>query len=215
MHRTIGSQSLYANALQAAALGGHMDVVTKLFEKGADVNFRGGEYGNLLQAAAVGGNIDVVVWVIGRGADVNAQGGPHETALHAASRIGSSEVVTRLLAEGARADRQDVNGFYPLQIALQERHPDIANLLLPKSTAFLASIKASDWRHYYGDGNDHVELYFDPIPAVKKISEKDLRNRSYPFDASARLTDCMVGGCQDFMADDIESSRILCVSLLH
>ncbi|KAF4854825.1 Ankyrin-2 [Colletotrichum siamense] len=137
---------LYANALQAAALGGHMDMVIKLFDEGADVNFRG--------------------------------------------------------------DRQDVNGFYPLQIALQERHPDIANLLLPKSIAFLASIKASDWRHYFGDGNDHLELNFDPIPAIKKTSEKDLRSRSYPFDAAARLTDFMVGGCQDFMVDDIKSRRI-------
>ncbi|KAK1850061.1 ankyrin repeat protein [Colletotrichum chrysophilum] len=130
---------------------------------------------NALQAAIIGGSTNVVAWVLSQGADVNAEGGYYGTALHTASMHGTKEIVMRLLAEGARADRQDDNGFYPLQIAVRERQHEIANLLLPKSTAFLASIKTSEWRNCFGGGDVNLELCFDPVPAIRKASTEDLR----------------------------------------
>ncbi|KAK2773038.1 ankyrin repeat protein [Colletotrichum kahawae] len=159
---------LHAEALQNAAFAGHKEIVAKVLDEGADVNFRGGRYGNALQAAILGGSIDAVECVISQGADVNAEGGPFETetALHAATREGLREIATKLLAEGARADKQNLDGVYPLHLAVLHGHHEIANDLLPKSTHLLASIKASQWRDCHGDGNDHLELYFDPVPAI-------------------------------------------------
>jgi hypothetical protein len=50
----------YGNALQAASVRGHDQVVQRLLEAGADVNAQGGEHGNALRAASVGGHDQVV-----------------------------------------------------------------------------------------------------------------------------------------------------------
>ncbi|KAF2183428.1 hypothetical protein K469DRAFT_521687, partial [Zopfia rhizophila CBS 207.26] len=45
----------YGNALQAASLGDHEQIVKLLLNAGADVNAQGGHCGNALQAASSGG----------------------------------------------------------------------------------------------------------------------------------------------------------------
>ena len=52
---------MYGNALMAASLGGHTEVVKTLLENGTDmINVQGGEYGNALQAASYKGSCEVV-----------------------------------------------------------------------------------------------------------------------------------------------------------
>ncbi|KAF5343148.1 hypothetical protein D9758_015201 [Tetrapyrgos nigripes] len=41
----------YGNALQAASVGGHLEIVEILLEKGADINVPGGGYSSALHAA--------------------------------------------------------------------------------------------------------------------------------------------------------------------
>jgi ankyrin repeat protein len=48
------------DALQAAALGEHADVVRMLLDAHADVNAQGSQYGNALPAAAYGGSTEIV-----------------------------------------------------------------------------------------------------------------------------------------------------------
>ena len=50
----------FGNALQAAPVDGHREVVQQLLTAGADVNAQGGLYGNALQAASLEGHREVV-----------------------------------------------------------------------------------------------------------------------------------------------------------
>jgi hypothetical protein len=65
---------VYGNALQAASLRGHKEVVQMLLHQVADVNAQGRVYGNALQAASSEGHKEVVQILLDRGADVNAEG---------------------------------------------------------------------------------------------------------------------------------------------
>ncbi|KAF4819150.1 Ankyrin-3 [Colletotrichum siamense] len=197
---------LYATALYAAAQKRQMGIVTRLLDEGADVNLRGAQCGNALLAAAEGGDLDIVELVLNKGADVNAERGQSETALHAASSRGWRHIAARLLAEGARADKQDIWGFYPLELAVKHGHHQMANDLLPESTHLLALIKASQWKACYGDGNDDLELSFDGIPAIRKVWRNEFSRKSYPLgtDNEAMLR----RGDLDFMANNDKIKRI-------
>jgi hypothetical protein len=46
----------YGNALQAASLGGHNELVHILLNAGGDVNMQGGMFDNALQATSFGGH---------------------------------------------------------------------------------------------------------------------------------------------------------------
>ncbi|KAF8347274.1 vegetative incompatibility protein HET-E-1 [Amanita rubescens] len=122
----------YGNALQAALLGGHEQVVELLLEKGADVNAQRGFYGNALQAASYQNHKQVVELLFEKGADVNAQRGFYENALQAASSEGHKQVVELLLGSGADVNAQ--GGFYgnALQAASSEGHKQVVELLLEK-----------------------------------------------------------------------------------
>ncbi|KAJ7900863.1 ankyrin repeat-containing domain protein [Mycena leptocephala] len=109
--------------LRQAIYAGEIEVVRLLLEKGADPNFRGGEYGTALQAASmqdvspdgftrsddpvlVQKNLKMITLLLDMGADPNVEGGKYGTALQAASYQGKLEVVAMLLEEGADPNAQ-------------------------------------------------------------------------------------------------------------
>ncbi|KAF2724626.1 hypothetical protein K431DRAFT_190531, partial [Polychaeton citri CBS 116435] len=96
----------YGNALYAASVGGHTEIVQQLLDKGANANAQGGYYGNALQAASAKGHTEVVQQLLDKGANVNAQSGLHGNALQAASVEGHTEIVQQLLDKGANVDAQ-------------------------------------------------------------------------------------------------------------
>ena len=122
-------------ALQAAAGGGHLDVVERLLAARADVNAAATDGGwTALQAAAGGGHLKVVERLLAVRADVNAaatkEGG--QTALQAAAGGGYLEVVERLLAVradvNAAAAKED--GQTALQAAAGGGHLEVVERLL-------------------------------------------------------------------------------------
>jgi ankyrin repeat protein len=94
------------SAVQAAAAGGHMEIVQLLVDSGADVNTQGGLYGSAVQAAAAGGHMEIVQLLVDSGADVNTQGGYRGSAVQAAAERGHMEIVQLLVDSGADVNAQ-------------------------------------------------------------------------------------------------------------
>ena len=109
------------SAFQAVAAEGHLEIVKKLLDVGADVNVPAGKYGRTaLQAAAGEGHLEVVEKLLDVGADVNAPAGEHgRTALRAAAEKGYLEVVEKLLDAGADVNAKDNYGDIALRAAAE------------------------------------------------------------------------------------------------
>ena len=120
----------HGNALQAASVGGHVQVVQMLLEKGADVNNPGGTFGNALQAASSGGHIQVVQMLLDKGAIVNAKGGFFGNALQIASYKGHTQVLQVLLHKGAHVNEQGGFSNNALQAASINGHIQVVQMLL-------------------------------------------------------------------------------------
>ncbi|KAK4072975.1 uncharacterized protein Triagg1_5652 [Trichoderma aggressivum f. europaeum] len=91
----------YGNALQAASLHGHVEMMQLLLDHGAQVNAQGGYYGTALNAACQTLFSDHAVpaarLLLEHGADVNIGGGEYGTALQAACARNPS--ITQLLLD--------------------------------------------------------------------------------------------------------------------
>ena len=129
MERNITS---IASPLYYASLEGLFKLVSKLLEKGADVNAQGGGYGNALQAALAGGHETLAVLLLEKGADVNAQDELYGNALYAALVRGHETLAVLLLEKGADVNAQGGRYGNALQAASAEGHEALVALLLEK-----------------------------------------------------------------------------------
>ena len=122
----------FGTALGAAVFNGGLEIVTLLLDRGADVNitFNGGYFGTALGAAVFNGKLEIVKLLLDRGADVNITfGGGFGTALGAAAFNNHLDIVTLLLYRGANSDFANTNGARPRDLAEQQGHSDIMDLL--------------------------------------------------------------------------------------
>ncbi|KAJ7091786.1 ankyrin repeat-containing domain protein [Mycena epipterygia] len=118
------SESSFHFSLQAAASGGHTEIVRLLVENGDDVNAPGPSgkvYGNALEGAASGGHLDTVVLLLESGAEFGS-------ALAAATEQGHLEIVCLLVKMGADINAGRFNSA--LQGACAGGHREIFNFLL-------------------------------------------------------------------------------------
>ncbi|KAF3113826.1 hypothetical protein TWF706_009196 [Orbilia oligospora] len=131
-HSIDGGGQDYGNALQAAAAGGHEEIVEFLLNQGADVNAQdASHYGNALNAASIEGHFNIVKSLLKQGADVSAQCGDCDCALRAASLGGHVEIVKLLLDHGADPNVEDESEFGSiLAVASLEGNENIVRILL-------------------------------------------------------------------------------------
>ncbi len=110
--------------LQKAAGTGDIATVTRLLEKGADINYNRHNSLPALTYASRKGNLTMMKLLLDNGAGVDAHGGEWRTTpLGAASSQGHIEAIQLLLQNGANAD----HGIYPASL---NGHNAIIELLL-------------------------------------------------------------------------------------
>ncbi len=141
--REPSQDGLGATALFYAARMGHVDVVTALIKRGADVDARNEsqELTALLEASKAG-HLDVVTVLMDAGADVNAQDRYGITALYEAAAAGHLEVVTALQERGADVNVASDGGVAVLARTAAAGHLDVVAALLARGAEVNAGSSA-------------------------------------------------------------------------
>ncbi|KAJ7453133.1 ankyrin repeat-containing domain protein [Mycena latifolia] len=152
----------YGTALQMAAFFNNKKSARLLIDVGAYINAEAGRYGTALYAAATQGNKEMVHLLLEHGAAVHQEGGHYGTALlrcaiarvliehganideettihratrmlHRAISMGHEDIIRLLLEHGTPVDCKGASG-YSLDVALQCRRYEIADLLIARGT---------------------------------------------------------------------------------
>lgn len=135
------------NELLAACLGGEIEKVRSLLEKGVSANARSDDFYKMgahrqvtpLMCAASTGHLEIVRLLLQSGADVAAEsllyksdGGAGTQALHFACAGGHLAVMQALLDAGANPNAHGRWGRTPLTLAIREKQFDAVRLLLTR-----------------------------------------------------------------------------------
>lgn len=113
-------------AVAIAALGGHLPVVRRLVDAGANIAASGW---NPLHYAAFSGHVEVVRYLVSRKAPLDKPAPNRQTALMLAARNGHVEVVKILIEADAHMDLEDAEGNTALSIARKTGNAAIADYL--------------------------------------------------------------------------------------
>ena len=117
--------------LMLAAQKNDAGVVTKLLEKGADVNKANQQGETALKIALEKNNKEIVKKLLGaKGIDVNLADKDGSTALMLAAQKNDADVVTKLLEKGADVNKANQQGETALKIALEKNNKEIVERLL-------------------------------------------------------------------------------------
>jgi serine/threonine-protein phosphatase 6 regulatory ankyrin repeat subunit B len=119
-------------ALHAASDAGHLNVVKRLLEHGANLESRDSRDKTALHTASEAGHLDIVKWLLEHGADLESTNYQDKTALYIASESGQLEILQFLLQNHAKPDSIATyeNQRNALHIASINGHLEIVELLL-------------------------------------------------------------------------------------
>ncbi|MEN8263634.1 MAG: ankyrin repeat domain-containing protein [Nitrospirota bacterium] len=120
--------------LLQACIHGQTERVKKLLDEGVDPNFRDPIRGDFpLLIAQIHGHEDITKLLVQRDADVNQIDRSGRSSLMMAAHHGRLKQVQFLLESGAIIDLKDEDGDSALDLAIEKRHVEIADLLRRKS----------------------------------------------------------------------------------
>ena len=116
--------------LYIAACCGHLTVVQKMLEEGADKDKTNDSGSSLLSIAARNGHLAVVQLLVEQGADKDKADNDGVTPLHSAALKGHLVVVQYFVEQGADKDKACKNGDTPLHSAAQNGHLAVVQYLV-------------------------------------------------------------------------------------
>ena len=127
-----------SEALYEASSNGYLLIVKSLLDCGANVNHRSQYSASTpLHAAVYKNQCKVVIELVGRGADVAVRDKKGLSPLHLAALSGHMEIAACLISNGADVDMEiDIGpdaGYRALDLALEECHLEVVNLLLDQN----------------------------------------------------------------------------------
>ena len=143
-------------------------------------------------------SIKMITTLLDMGANQNIQNEKNQTQLHLAAVEGKTDVINLFLKCGAIPDIQDINGFMPIDYAIQNDSAKNASLFLddilvilklpPTETAYLHQLIASarNIDQIY-DANNYLNLYqaiHANEPEAFKQQLDTLISTKIPFDAN-------------------------------
>lgn len=132
----------FGSALQAAAYGGHKEIVEMLLKRGAHPDDQDRYGQTALHQAAHQGYKEIVELLLERGADVNRADSYGRTAARWAANYGSNLLLSLLGMKGAELRFTDKTGQNPLHCATAAGHIAVAESLIESGIA-VASEDAS------------------------------------------------------------------------
>lgn len=176
------SNSAGLQGIHFAAKGGNLEMIQLLLNSGASVNAQSLKGNSPLHAAALTGDSEVVKLLLGHGAKVNMTCECTEdvfTPLYMAAQIGHQEIVTLLLAHGADPLFKTSNGFTARDIAIQQGHKIVAELLDEYTTRLQSKTDLPPIDQNLHKSRKPVERLDPNISRNKKRLEKELILRGH------------------------------------
>lgn len=126
------------SVLQAAVgVGGRLDIVALLLDRGAEPNFIDKHGASVLHTAAGSGSAEVVSTLVNAGADVEARAGGGLTPLMEAVRMGNVDVSRTLLDAGADQYAKNDSGWETGQFAQNSGNAEMMELFGVESLPIL------------------------------------------------------------------------------
>ena len=120
-------------SIHEAAAEGNIKRVKQHLVEGVDVNAKFKDGWTPLHMAAEGGHREIVDLLIAKGADINATAGAGDgvgwTPLHEAAEGGHKKVVELLILKGADINAKNGDGRTPLDLAIEHKNAEIADIL--------------------------------------------------------------------------------------
>lgn len=112
---TMSTKYIYNNAMAYASLGGHIEIVISMLQRGAN------NYNWVMTYAAEGGNIEIVQLMLNKGANDY-----YNLAMESAAYKGHMDIVELMLEKGAN------NYNFAMKSAAKNGHMEIVKLMLEK-----------------------------------------------------------------------------------
>ncbi|XP_044262237.1 ankyrin repeat and death domain-containing protein 1A-like isoform X2 [Tribolium madens] len=152
-------------ALFHAAMGGHIEIIKRLIDLGANLNKKNKENKTALHVACERGHCDVADLLLTHEADMEAKDTNGNTPLHVASQNQQTETVHILLETGADPDCENLKGSTPLHIASSLGSKGILEILLQ----YGASINKQNKK---GNTSLHIACQANVIEIVEILISK-------------------------------------------